>query len=292
MIDSTDNEADISYTYIGEVNGSLYSSLPNSLDHLICPICRQPFIQPTQTQCGSHLPSIPPTPCQSRKMLISRHTFCESCITQSMQSSSLCPIDRLPISADEIKPAPKLVASLVNELIVLCPRGCKAEVERGSLVGHLNGRCELEVIVCECGKKCTRGELREVFKAEKEEGGEDEESSKEDGGCIHVYRQCNSCETNIQRLQWKVLPPHTLLFSLFVSSSLLIGFRHTFNLARINNPPVHTAQPSSQTQLSKHISKHVPPSHSHVRTPPSAAPPTPSPAHPSLPTSSPVPSPP
>jgi len=197
-----------------------------------------------------------PDTLQISKILISRHTFCESCITQSLQSSSLCPIDRLPISADEIKPAPKLVASLVNELMVLCPRGCKAEVERGSLVGHLNGRCELEAIVCECGEKCTRGELPEVFEAEKAEGREEEEWSREDRGCIHVYRQCNSCETNIQRLHWKVLPPHTLLFSLFVTSWLIrsdtpsILPESTIPLSTLHNPAPKLNCPSTSPNMS------------------------------------------
>lgn len=82
-----------------------------------------------------------------------------------------------------------------------CPRGCAAEVERGSLRGHLSGRCDMEIITCECGEKCTRGEQREVLETSSSAGGE---GGKEEGECIHTYRQCKSCETNIQRLHWKV----------------------------------------------------------------------------------------
>src|SRR5579859_4063729 len=165
----------------------LYLEVLLMVEHLICPICRQPFISPAQTQCGFF-----PDSYESH----GSHTFCLSCITQSLQSSSLCPIDRLTISAEEIKPAPKIVAALVNELMVSCPRGCSAQVERASLKGHLSGRCDMEIITCGCGEKCTRGEQREVLDHHTEE----EQGTKDDSGCIHIYRQCKSCETNIQRL--------------------------------------------------------------------------------------------
>lgn len=128
-----------------------------------------------------------------------RHIFCQSCITQALQSSSLCPIDRLPLSSDDIKPAPKIVASLVNELVVRCPRECGVDVERGCLNGHLKGTCDLETIACSCGELITRRDQRRVMESEQIEDGKETEI-----GCVHEWQRCNDCAATFRRLNRNV----------------------------------------------------------------------------------------
>lgn len=40
---------------------------------------------------------------------------------RSLELSSTCPIDRLPLSVSLVQPAPKIIIKLVDELIVACP---------------------------------------------------------------------------------------------------------------------------------------------------------------------------
>ena len=134
-----------------------------------------------------------------------RHIFCHSCITQALQSSSLCPIDRLPLSSDDIKPAPKIVASLVNELVVQCPHECGVDVERGCLDGHLKGSCDLETITCTCGESITRRDQRRVVETEQVEDRKETEI-----GCIHEWQRCDDCSAAFQRLDREVSPPKKL----------------------------------------------------------------------------------
>jgi len=127
-----------------------------------------------------------------------RHTFCKQCITQALETAQSCPIDRQPLSSEDIRSAPKIVASLVNELLVGCPRGCGVDVERGCLQGHLKGDCDLEEIKCLCGETVTRREKRSVIETEQSDSSEDEHE------CIHEWRSCTSCGSKYQRLHLKV----------------------------------------------------------------------------------------
>ena len=46
------SETEQSYVYIGDVNGILSLAIATDIEHLICPICRHPFIDPAHTICG------------------------------------------------------------------------------------------------------------------------------------------------------------------------------------------------------------------------------------------------
>jgi hypothetical protein len=120
---------------------------------------------------------------------------------QALQSASLCPIDRLPLSSEDVKSAPKIVASLVNELLVSCPRECGVDVERGCLDGHLKGNCDLEAITCACGQSMTRRDQRTVL--EVEHPGEVDGNDKSIG-CIHEWQVCSDCSARFQRVNRKV----------------------------------------------------------------------------------------
>ena len=208
---------------------------------------------------------------------------------QALQSSSLCPIDRLPLSSDDIKPAPKIVASLVNELVVRCPRECGVDIERGCLKGHLKGTCHLEPITCSCGESITRRDQRRVMETEQVEDGKETEI-----GCIHEWQRCNDCTATFQRLNRNVSPLIRVLLIKGPPSSLSDP---TITLSTLFNPPPKLNPPISlrnlsllPNRLSSHttrLSLHNPPSLLSPRPPRkmSLRPPRPSPkysTHPSI----------
>lgn len=81
-----------------------------------------------------------------------RHTFCEYCIYQSLETSPLCPIDRTTLSRDDFEPAAKIIANMVNELKVYCPRheqGCSYIGQRQFIASHYNNECEYTLAPCE-----------------------------------------------------------------------------------------------------------------------------------------------
>lgn len=79
-----------------------YDYLHEPNENLICPICTNPFVDPVM--------------CESTD-----HVFCRLCLIKSLELSSTCPIDRLPLSISMIQPAPKIIMKLVDELLVACP---------------------------------------------------------------------------------------------------------------------------------------------------------------------------
>ncbi|KAI9317112.1 hypothetical protein BX666DRAFT_145806 [Dichotomocladium elegans] len=92
--------------------------------NLICCICQAPFVDPVVLTCG--------------------HTYCSLCIYQALEASSVCPIDRSPVTLDEIKPAVKIVINMVNELLVQCPRsdaGCDYIGQRQFIEHHVKHDC-------------------------------------------------------------------------------------------------------------------------------------------------------
>lgn len=73
-----------------------------------------------------------------------QHIFCSHCLTRAVLLSPSCPIDRSPLTLEEIVAAPRIVQQMVRELKVLCPNrasGCEHECERGLLAGHLKDQC-------------------------------------------------------------------------------------------------------------------------------------------------------
>ncbi|KAG0139824.1 hypothetical protein CROQUDRAFT_718877 [Cronartium quercuum f. sp. fusiforme G11] len=87
-------------TYDYEDGG--YDYVTETNENLMCPICRNPFIDPVMCESTDHI-------------------FCRLCLVRSLEQSPTCPIDRLPLSISVVQPAPKLVQRLVDELLVDCP---------------------------------------------------------------------------------------------------------------------------------------------------------------------------
>ncbi|CAL1707707.1 unnamed protein product [Somion occarium] len=105
----------MSFTYVGSIN-----------DNLICCICRATFIDPCTTRTCSH-------------------TFCRECITTALSVSPTCPVDRSPLTVEDLILADPVVRNLVNELLVECPNkaaGCRDTPQRQLLDAHLRGSCE------------------------------------------------------------------------------------------------------------------------------------------------------
>lgn len=182
-----------------------------STDHLNCPICQQPFIDPLTTICG--------------------HTFCRDCILEYLKSLSnargsisgnntstssgnngnntgitstgYCPLDRTPIDAANINdlfPTPLIVTNLIDDLKVLCfnsERGCEWRGSRWEVEHHVMEDCGYTGVKCG-GKRIVYSiaeddveeengneEMKEDYEAEKEKEKEkdedyDDEEEKEE----------------------------------------------------------------------------------------------------------------
>ncbi|KAI5806730.1 hypothetical protein DFH27DRAFT_356186 [Peziza echinospora] len=128
------------------------------IDHnLCCPICRSPLVDPVHTSC--------------------LHTFCSACITKALERSSTCPVDRSALSAENVSPAPIMIANLVNDLVVFCPNaelGCPITCARYLVGSHLSHDCGFVYVDC---KQCDEKVLRK-------------DSEKE---CLHQLQDCPNC---------------------------------------------------------------------------------------------------
>ncbi|KAL5485278.1 hypothetical protein ACEPAI_7920 [Sanghuangporus weigelae] len=131
----------IYYSYFGEVN-----------TNLICCICQCPFLNPVVTTTCSH-------------------TFCRACIERTLEQQPCCPVDRSPLSLDDLRPENLLLRNMVDELIVECPHkaaGCKTTCQRQLLGTHLKETCHFVQVPCSeeglvkcaaCGTSVTASEL-------------------------------------------------------------------------------------------------------------------------------------
>ncbi|KAI0093146.1 hypothetical protein BDY19DRAFT_1064390 [Irpex rosettiformis] len=109
------------YNYVDSVN-----------DNLLCCICRMPFIEPVTTRSCSH-------------------TFCRECISTALYLSQCCPIDRSPLTLDDLTPADPLLRNLVDELQVECPMrsaGCSFTGQRQLLDMHSRNDCHYVSVSC------------------------------------------------------------------------------------------------------------------------------------------------
>ncbi|KAF3934946.1 hypothetical protein ABW19_dt0208165 [Dactylella cylindrospora] len=127
--------------------------------NLLCPICHSPLITPVQTTC--------------------LHTFCSACISLSLDRSLTCPVDRKPLSHDDVTPAPIMITNLVNDLHVLCPnkeKGCGVSCARWLVESHVKEDCEYALVRC------------------REEGCDGMVPRKDvDGDCVHKEVECEHC---------------------------------------------------------------------------------------------------
>ncbi|KAI6045985.1 hypothetical protein EDC04DRAFT_1858706 [Pisolithus marmoratus] len=143
-----------------------YAEPPNN--NLVCCICHAPFTDPTTTRTCMH-------------------TFCRDCIVEAVSHSSQCPIDRLPLSVDDLSPANPIVKHLVDELLVKCPQrvaGCTHTCQRQFLTSHLKNACLYVTVPCP-EDDCDLSILRK-------------DSGKHADVCIHRSTRCQGCGISVK----------------------------------------------------------------------------------------------
>ncbi|XP_060592312.1 E3 ubiquitin-protein ligase NRDP1-like [Ruditapes philippinarum] len=118
-------------------------------EELICPICSGVLEEPLQAPA-----------CE--------HAFCASCIQEWLTRQPTCPVDRNPITPNQLKPVPRILRNLLSRLHITCDNkeyGCTVVVKLDMLPNHLN-ECEFnpkKPVHCElgCGLVVPKDELKE-----------------------------------------------------------------------------------------------------------------------------------
>lgn len=139
-------------------------------EHLMCPICHCPFIEPVRLQCD--------------------HIFCDKCVHTVIDSSFdtgtssfPCPTCRAPIKS--ILNVPRLLISMCDDVKVRCPytgEGCREILPRGHVQSHVDKYCDYKLLDCpdvNCGKKIRRKNM------------------SPDQRCMHTLFQCENCEEDV-----------------------------------------------------------------------------------------------
>ncbi|GIX82677.1 hypothetical protein CDAR_295763 [Caerostris darwini] len=118
-------------------------------EELICPICSSVLEEPL------HAPQ-----CE--------HAFCKSCINEWLSRQPSCPVDRQPITPNDLKPVPRILRNLLSRLLIMCDNasfGCTAIIKLERLEVHKE-ECEhnpKRPVPCEqgCGLVIPKDELRD-----------------------------------------------------------------------------------------------------------------------------------
>ncbi|XP_064598381.1 LOW QUALITY PROTEIN: E3 ubiquitin-protein ligase NRDP1-like [Liolophura sinensis] len=118
-------------------------------EELICPICSGVLEEPLQApQC--------------------EHAFCSTCILEWLTRQPTCPVDRNPITPNQLKPVPRILRNLLSRCQIACDNagfGCTAVVKLDMLQSHLQ-ECEhnpKKPVHCElgCGLVVPKDELKD-----------------------------------------------------------------------------------------------------------------------------------
>lgn len=210
--ESTDNENSIPAI---DMRMLKYHVPARALDHISCPICKLPFIDPYSTICG--------------------HTFCRDCLFESFKSvlGEKCPLDRVKLKINmndlnsnnnnnsddnieeigsssnneeyDVYPAPIILSNMTDDLIVSCineDRGCDWTGERWSVKKHVVDSCRFTNIKCICNEMCERGILLNFGLLNLSESGifiKSDKSSNLDK-CPHTSIKCDLCSLDIMGL--------------------------------------------------------------------------------------------
>jgi hypothetical protein len=141
-------------------------------ESLVCTICAAPFVTPMELGC--------------------EHIFCEDCVYEHLscgiQSASSCPKCRRPV--ESLKPVPRLLNQLLDELEVECPNkssGCLPPLKRYTVTDHVNRYCEYEEV--RCRKSSCSGVIQRRFL---------------DKGCLHTHIECDVCNDLIMEKDLEV----------------------------------------------------------------------------------------
>jgi len=118
-------------------------------EELLCPICSGVLDEPLQApQC--------------------EHAFCTECINQWLTRQPTCPVDRNPITFNQLKPVPRILRNLLSRLVINCDNasfGCTQAIKLDVLSIHLL-ECEYnpkKPVHCEqgCGLIIPKDEIKD-----------------------------------------------------------------------------------------------------------------------------------
>ncbi|ORY85590.1 hypothetical protein BCR37DRAFT_340514, partial [Protomyces lactucae-debilis] len=147
-------------------------------DSLFCPVCRALLTTPLQTKMCNHV-------------------FCARCISRALSDKLECPIDRTPMrrGMEDCSPAPRLLESLVDELLVYCPfkvHGCPVTVSRGLLKYHIRDACDYVLVPC-ANPQCDKFSFRKDIAAITDTADSALDELDDKLTCAHTTTVCEHC---------------------------------------------------------------------------------------------------
>lgn len=141
--------------------------------HLMCPICRCPFIRPVRLQCD--------------------HIFCQSCLNSAiLEVSAQCPTCRSDTKG-VFMGVPRLILNICDEIKVKCPfadQGCQEVIPRGFTQTHVDKYCLYRPMECplqSCDKTIQRRKLHPSGRK-----------------CMHGEFKCSACQADMMELDLEV----------------------------------------------------------------------------------------
>ena len=175
-----ESNGDSNSSNLVDLRGLKHASMYN--DHLMCPICYCPFIQPVRLHCD--------------------HVFCQDCLTTAITctivdpASSMdlfkCPSCRVP-AREVFLNVPRLLINMCNEVQVKCPfvhDGCYEIMPRSHVQAHVDKYCGYPLVDCPdkaCDEKLHRKDL-DAF----------------GDRCLHAIHECPSCGEDVMELDSEV----------------------------------------------------------------------------------------
>ncbi|KAL4801128.1 hypothetical protein BDV19DRAFT_352766 [Aspergillus venezuelensis] len=154
-------------------------------DHLMCPICRCPFVRPLRLGCD--------------------HVFCQTCLHTAIRSfaagrddftfgghgpSFTCPTCRTPTD-DVYHNVPRLLTNMCDDLPVQCPfssEGCEEIVPRGHVQSHADKYCAYKLMDCpnpNCDQRTRKKDL------------------SPENRCMHELHKCLRCDVDIMEQDYE-----------------------------------------------------------------------------------------
>ena len=138
-------------------------------DHnLMCAICYCPFVDAVRLPC--------------------EHVFCLHCVNDAMKisgsgfrpSSVNCPSCRRRTHASEMVSMPKILARMLDDMLVRCPlkdEGCNEHIQRCEVQQHVDKKCAYSEVECPA-ENCLLSILRRDVEKQR---------------CLHGLLQCEDC---------------------------------------------------------------------------------------------------
>lgn len=156
-----------------EMSALEYATNPDS--NLVCLICHAPFDKPVQLPC--------------------EHYFCRECLEHAWAPQSTnrktCPTCRRVVeSENDIRPVPKIIETMLDELVVKCPNsrtGCAWVDHRINVHDHVMLYCEHTPIECpaaDCRLHTTQKDFHK--------------------GCLHYTVNCDDCHASLMKRDLEV----------------------------------------------------------------------------------------